>query len=350
MIKTRILEKKVAASPLSPIKNAGCLHVFLKSPRKHTKTVVFESNMAPGLQHKPHGVLMGAWDATPMPSRGKKAGVLTFPPEGPTLVLMGAPCNPTRPLGIPKSLYQKAPVSDADFFKLKLMPCGQSEPLAVWTCVYSVYDNIIYNNSIIYVCVTIFLVLNDRVYRSFPAKKSILYWYYSRTYYSRTGTALGPRFFKKPVLSSLAREPREPAKALPQLPILQPISPKDLFCLLFHLGTMVLLEPCPELFLENQQLNFNHAKPKLLVTRWPQDARTWDPENHLNHVCALLLFCFLICNLCLGNHLTRFHGCDPANSTQSWALCRKDKASLCKPLAIHICLPGHNSDELRRTK
>lgn len=60
MIKTRILEKKVAASPLSPIKNAGCLHVFLKSPRKHTKTVVFESNMAPGLQHKPHGVLMGA--------------------------------------------------------------------------------------------------------------------------------------------------------------------------------------------------------------------------------------------------------------------------------------------------
>ena len=141
---------------------------------------------------------------------------------------------------------------------------------------------------------------------------------------------------------------RNPAKALPQLPILQRISPWNLF----HLGTMVLLEPCPKLFLENQQLNFNHAKPKLLVTRGPQDARTWGPENHLNHECALsaILLPDPANHLCLGNHLTLFHGSDPANSTLSWALYRKDKASLCKPVAIHICLPGHNSDERRRTK
>ena len=159
--------------------------------------------MAPGVQHRPHGVLMGAWhDATACQvlilgrTSGRESGVFE---NFLWMVLIGASCNLTRPNSIPKSLYQKAPAFDADFFKLKLMPCGRSEPLAVWICVYIIIlSTILYN---MFMLDTIFLHYKMfRVYRSFPGK-SILYWYYSRT-----GTALGPRFFQESVLSSLPRE------------------------------------------------------------------------------------------------------------------------------------------------
>ena len=67
----------------------------------------------------------GSWEGEKVECLGLG---LTFPPKAQH---KSQSCKPTRCDRIPKSLYQKAPLSDTDFLKLKFMQCGRSELLAV---------------------------------------------------------------------------------------------------------------------------------------------------------------------------------------------------------------------------